>query len=176
MLRKLIITILLIGTFGLYAKVNEKNILFTIRFGQGGFSDSRSDIDKLGGGQLAFDLKLARFPLALSLSGESYTNGPDPTHSYEIADMKVLNLIYMKKVSHRINLFSGGGICWLEVPDNAGGYDNGIGIDAELGINVIVFWKLGLYGMYKYLYANDNGLIDFNEHIGMLGITFNFGL
>ncbi len=30
---------------------------FTIRFGQGGFSDNRSPVGQLGGGQLAFDIK-----------------------------------------------------------------------------------------------------------------------
>ena len=50
----------------------------------------------------------------------------------------------------------------------------------EAGINVRAFWKIGFYGMYKYLYANKevNNLevIDFNEHIFMLGITFSFSL
>jgi hypothetical protein len=172
----LLLVLLLLASVNSFAQESDKRVYFTIRSGQGGFTDARSDIDKLGGGQLTLDVRLAKYPLALSLSEEYYTNSPDPTHSYEIASMAVLNLLYMKKLSRRINLFSGGGICLLEVPDNESGYENGFGIDAELGINVIVFWKLGLYGMYKYLYANDNGLIDFNEHIGMLGITFNFGL
>ena len=172
----LILVLLLSLSVNSFANDSDKREYFTIRSGQGGFNDARSDIDKLGDGQLTLDVRLAKYPLTISLSGEYYTNSPDPTHSYEIADMSVLNLLYMKKISRRVNIFSGGGICWLEVPDDAGGYENGIGLDAELGINVIVFWKLGLYGLYKYLYASDSGIIDFNEHIGMVGITFNFGL
>ena len=172
----LFLVMLLLSSVTSFAEESDKHVYFTIRSGQGGFTDARSDIGNLGGGQLTLDVRLTKYPLALSLSGEYYTNSPDPTHSYEIASMAVLNLLYMKKLSRRVNLFSGGGICLLKVPDNAGGYENGFGIDAELGINVIVFWKLGIYGMYRYLYANDDGIIDFNEHIGMLGITFNFGV
>ena len=69
----------------------EKTIYFTLRLGQGGFKDGRSPIGKLGGGQLALDMKPDKFPLALSLSLEYYTNSPNPTHSYEIADDGQMN-------------------------------------------------------------------------------------
>lgn len=50
----------------------------------------------------------------------------------------------------------------------------------EGGINIKAFWKIGFYGIYKYLYAkkevNNVNVIDFSEHIILLGITFNFSL
>jgi hypothetical protein len=49
----------------------------------------------------------------------------------------------------------------------------------EGGINVRAFWKIGFYGVGKVLYAkrtiNNIKIIDFNERIVLLGITFNFG-
>ena len=52
--------------------------------------------------------------------------------------------------------------------------------DIEGGINVRLFWKIGFYGIGKYLYAqkknNNIKVIDFNEYIVLLGFTFNFGL
>ena len=70
----------------------EKNIHFTLRLGQGGFKDDRSLTGKLGGGQLALDIKPIMFPIAISVSNEYYTNSANPTHSYEIASVKsILN-------------------------------------------------------------------------------------
>ena len=41
---------------------SQEKIDFTIRLGQGGFTDDRSPIGKLGGGQLALDLKPINIP------------------------------------------------------------------------------------------------------------------
>ena len=160
----------------------EKKVNFTIRMGQGGFKDARSDIDKLGGGQVALDIKLTKYPIAISFSGEYYTNSADPTHSYEIAGLFAVNLLYMKRPfkTERVNFFAGGGLGSLDVPkDGSDAMEKGIVYNLEGGINVRTFWKIGFYGIYKYLYANkevDNvEVIDFNEHIVLLGITFNFG-
>ena len=165
------------------ATSKEKKVNFTIRIGQGGFSDDRSDIGQLGGGQIALDIKLTKYPIAISLFTEYYTNGPDPTHSYEIANLDAVNLLYMTKPfkTERINLFAGGGLGRLEVPkDGSDAMEKGIMYNLEGGINVRAFWKIGFYGIYKYLYANKEvnnvEVIDFSEHIAMLGITFNFSL
>ena len=100
------------------APIEEKKIYFIIRTGQGGFNDNRSPIGKLGGGQLTLDIKPARFPIGISISGEYYTNSADPTHSYEIAGLTSVNLLFMTKLFRidRANLFIGGGIGELEVP------------------------------------------------------------
>jgi len=91
----------------------------------------------------------------------------------------------MTKLSktERINLFAGGGIGGLEVPkgvDEPGTMERGILYNIEGGINIIAFWKIGFYGIYKYLYAEkeiDNvKVIDFSEHILLLGLTFNLSL
>jgi len=158
---------------------------FTIRFGQGGFTDDRSPINKLGGGQIALDVKPTNVPLALSITGEYYTNDPDPDQPYEIGDLTAFNLLYMPKFLEyeRINPFIGGGMGWLKVADDDPETEKmhrGTVYNIEAGINVLAFWKIGFYGMYKYLYANkeidSQKVIDFNEHIFMVGITFNFSL
>ena len=163
----------------------KKAVYFTIRLGQGGFKDDRSPISKLGGGQLTLDIKPLKYPIALSISNEYYTNGPDPTHSYEIAGLTAVNLLYMTKLfkSERTNFFIGGGIGGLEVPkgeDEPDEMERGMLYNMEAGINVRVFWKIGLYGIGKYLYAmkevNNTKVINFSEWIVLLGITFNFGL
>jgi len=163
----------------------EKVVDFTIRLGQGGFRDDRSPIGKLGGGQLTLDIKPRKYPVAISISGEYYTNSADPTHSYEIADLTVINILYMAKLlkSERANVFLGGGIGRLEVPKGENEPDavvKGTMYDIEAGINYRLFWKIGFYGIGKYLYAqkknNSIKAIDFNELIVLLGFTFNFGL
>ena len=163
----------------------KKKVYFTFRYGQGGFRDDRSPIGKLGGGQLTLDIKPAKLPIALSISSEYYTNSADPTHSYEIAGLLAINTLYMPKLfkSERTNIFLGGGIGWLIVPkgeNEPDALEKGFLYNLEGGINVRAFWKIGFYGVGKYLYAQKttNGIkrIDFNEGIVLLGITFNFGL
>ena len=161
----------------------EKKVQFTIRMGQGGFNDSRSSIGKLGGGQITIDIKPAKYPIAISISNEYYTNSADPTNSYEIASLIAVNLLYMTQIlnNDRIKLFAGGGIGGLEVPkglEDSNSMEKGIMYNLEVGVNVQAFWKIGFYGLYKYLYAdkesNNVKVIDFSEHIVLLGITFNF--
>jgi len=163
----------------------EKKVNFTVRIGQGGFNDERSPIDKLGGGQLTLDIKPQTLPIAISISNEYYTNSADPTHSYEIANLTSINVLYMKKLNKypRTNVFLGGGIGRLEVPKGEKEPDamtRGNMYNLESGINVRLFWKVGFYGIYKYLHArkNDNGVyaIDFNEHVALFGFTINFSL
>ena len=163
----------------------KKKAYFTIRLGQGGFKDDRSPIGKLGGGQLTLDIKLSKYPIALSISNEYYTNSANPTHSYEIAGLLSVNLLYMTKLfkSDRTNFFIGGGIGGLEVPkgeDKPDEMERGMLYNMEAGVNVRVFWKIGLYGIGKYLYAmkevKDKKVINFSEWIVLLGITFNLGL
>lgn len=85
--------------------------------------------------------------------------------------------------TERGNLFAGGGIGGLEVPkgvDEPDAMERGSLYNIEGGINIRAFWKIGFYGIYKYLYAkkeiNNVKVIDFSEHIVLLGITFNFSL
>lgn len=163
---------------------SEPILDFTLRLGQGGFKDGRSPLGKLGGGQLALDIKPHRYPVALSLSGEYYTNSPDPSHPYEIVDMSVVNLLYMTQIfdSERTTFFLGGGIGRLEVPkgEMVSGTVSGTVYNLEAGLRVRLFWRLGIYGIGKYLYANktkdSKDVIDFNEGIVLLGLTLNFSL
>jgi len=163
----------------------EGKIYFTLRLGQGGFTDDRSPLGKLGGGQLTLDIKPRKIPIAISISNEYYTNSADPTHSYEIAGLIAVNFLYMTKLfkNERVNFFVGGGLGGLDVPkgeDEPDAMERGILYNIEGGINIRAFWKIGFYGIYKYLYAKKEiknvKVIDFNEHIILLGITFNFSL
>lgn len=157
---------------------SEKKVYFTIRYGQGGFSDTRSPIGKLGGGQLAIDIKPSKLPLAISISNEAYTNSNDPTEPYEISGLVLVNCLYSDYFfkNNRLNVFAGAGLGGLKVPQGINASTKAMLFDVEAGINTLLFWKIGLYGTYKYLYANNGNVINFSEHIVLVGITFNFGL
>jgi len=178
--------ICILGTFS-----NRQAADITIRWGQGGFTDDRSPIGKLGG-QLTLDIKPTEFPLAFSISGEYYTNSPAATHPYEIADLTSFNMLYMTKPfkNKNANVFMGGGAGWLKVPngkivqiegrDEPEAMEKGIMYNLEAGINIRIFRKMGFYGICKHLYArkekNNIKVIDFSERIVLLGFTFNFTL
>jgi hypothetical protein len=163
----------------------EKTLYFTLRLGQGGFKDGRSPIGKLGGGQLALDIKPGNHPIAFSITGEYYTNSPNPTHPYEIAELSAVNLLYMTPLfnSKRANIFMGGGFGRLTVPKGEEYPDamvRGILYNLEGGINMRLFGPIGFYGTSKYLYAqkktNNRKVIDFSEGIILLGFTINFSI
>lgn len=158
---------------------------FTVRMGQGGFTDDRSPLGKLGGGQVTLDVYPRGWPVGVSLITEYYTNGPSPTHSYEISNLIVLNLMYRRELFgvDRLRYFLAGGAGWLEVPlgeENPEEYVSTDVYNLEAGVEVHAFWKIGFYGIGKYLHAHkvvdDIAVIDFNEGIILLGITFNFSL
>ena len=167
------------------SKLDEKFMLISIRYGQGGFNDSRSPLNKLGGGQLALDFIHLKTNLALSISGEYYTNSADPTHSYEISGLTCVNLLYIPwgHQSKRYYAFCGGGIGQLEVPKSEVDpekTEKAMMFNLEAGMNYTLLWKFGFYGVGKYLYSqkkvNGEKFIDFSEFIFMIGITINFGI
>lgn len=157
---------------------------FSVRIGQGGFRDNRSEIGKLGGGQVTFDIQPVKLPITISLSSEYYTNSPDPTHAYEISNMYVLQTFYtyQSRRFDRVKLFAGGGLGYLEVPEEGNSENSyqGFSFNAEAGINVRAFWRIGVYGIARYLFASktvdSNRVIDFNEAIGMLGLSYRFSI
>ena len=116
---------------------------------------------------------------------EYYTNCPDPSHSYEIANLNALNILYLPGFfkNEKLNPFIGAGIGILEVPVDGSEpteMETGWVYNLEVGINYRAFRHIGFYGIGKYLYANKKStgltVIDFNEFIVFLGITANFGL
>ncbi len=160
-----------------------KNADFTARWGQGGFRDSRAEDDKVGGGQWALDVARCGSPLAFTLSSEFYTKGPvsDAEHSYEITDMYALSLLYTEPLPgfERTNYFLSAGIGRLKVPDQ------GSKVDSELfNLGAGLHWKrfehFGFYALLKYLYAQEDAggetVIDFNETILLLGVSYRFSL
>lgn len=161
----------------------KETVEFTIRFGQGGFNDSRSPINKLGGDQLALDIRPKAIPIALSISSEFYTNSPDPTHNYEISSLVCVNILYTGQVFDikRLTYFIGGGSGWIEVPrgeNYPSKTENTIMYDLEAGINMIIFSRLGIYATAKHLIAhktvNNVKVIDFDENIVLLGFSYRF--
>ena len=129
------------------------------------------------------DVKPAMLPVALSYTAEYYTNSADPSHSYEISGMYAFNLLYMDNFFdwERVKVFAGGGIGGLEVPiDGTDDVEKGTVYNLEAGLNFRFFWKFGVYGIYKYLYAqkemSGENLIDFSEHIVLVGLSFSISL
>ena len=169
--------------------VNEKpeswfnNINFTVRWGAGGFNDSRSPVGQLGGDQFALDIRLKELPVSVLLSGEFYTNSPEPTHQYEIADLWAVNILYHTDFpySAKVSLFMGGGIGGLGVPESESNPNTLIKnnlINAEFGAYLRPYNKFGFYGLLKYLYSertiNSVRVIDFDESIFLIGIIYDF--
>ena len=163
----------------------DKKIDFTIRFGQGGFKDDRSQVGDLGGGQFSVDIKSNNFPVALSFSSESYTNSRYPSQPYEIQSLYSVNLIYMEQLFNytKTDYFLGAGLGRLKVPrgDKYPGVKVSGGLyNLEAGIHVKTFERFGFYGVAKYLHAqrdvDQTKVIDFNETIVILGLTYRFSL
>lgn len=185
----LLAALVLLPWSNLYALQTSKDIsvlnktLITLRYGEGGFRDGRSELNQLGGSQLALDVRPGRHPFMLSLSAESYTNSPEPTHPYEISGMLALNLSYVSRFfnSSKADYFIGGGVGRLKVPKGAalpGAYAKSRLFDVQAGVQLRPYPHVGFYGVYKFLYANkyvDNiKLIDFREHVILLGISYSF--
>ncbi len=153
----------------------------TLRLGQGGLIDKRAPDGKLGGGQLALDIKLDKVPIAFSISSEYHTKGPDPTAPYEIGGLVAVNALYLVPLfKNKVDIYLGGGLGGLYVPkiDNHDEVERGILLNSAAGMNFKAFWKVGFYVEGKYIYAsktvNDIKVIDFSDFGFMVGISFNF--
>ena len=156
----------------------EKKFNLTIKCGQGGFSDDRSPLGILGGGQLALDIRPRGIPISFSISNEHYTNSNEPTEPFEISGLVAVNCYYSNYLfkNDKLNVFAGGGLGRLAVQEGINTEVKTNLFDIEAGLNAKLMWKFGLYASYKYLYANDKDLINFSEHIILIGISFNFSL
>lgn len=173
--------------FGLNTRSQQKtnNFDFTIRYGQGGFSDSRSEENKLGGGEITLDIRPRNSNLAISIATEFYTNGPEPTHYYEIPFIYSANILYFlpSNWSEKTDLFFGGGIGRLGVPDELNNPEKSIVDNAynlQAAIHYKAFRRFGFYAVTKYLTAHKSidgvKIIDFDEYILLLGISYRFSL
>ncbi len=175
----LFVSVLLLSPALLYGEsLAPSGVDFTLRMGQGGFHDDRSPIGKLGGGQVALDVCPRAWPIGVSIFTECYTNSANPTHSYEIADLVALNLLFTRPLFgiNRVRYFLGAGAGWVQVPigeDDPDEYAYTDHYNLEAGVNVIAFWKIGLYGVVKYINAHKSNVIDFDETVVMLGVTLN---
>lgn len=154
---------------------------FIIRWGQGGFRDSRSPDGDVGGGQFALDIIPCDWPFAFTLSSEYYTRSPDPTENFEISKLYALSLLYDAPLQkfEKTDYFLAAGIGRLKVPDSGTRVDGDL-VNLEVGLHWKRFDRFGFYGSLKYLYAQESTggrkIIDFSETIFMLGVTYRFAL
>ena len=191
MLKFLITFALLILSVPLFAEQadndvsKEDNFDYTVRYGQGGFSDSRSPDGKVGGGQIAFDIRLKDLPFSILISSEFYTKSPDPTNNYEISNFDSINLLYNTDFPfiENTSLFFGGGIGRLSAPEgpaNPGSKVSTEALNLELGLYLRPYEQFGFYAVLKNIQAdrriNDIKIIDFNESIFLIGISYDFNL
>ncbi|MBA7668286.1 hypothetical protein ES703_76396 [subsurface metagenome] len=152
-----------------------------MRLGQGGFRDNRSPIGVLGGGEVALDIKLGKRPFAVSISQEYYTNDPVADSCYEIGSLFAVNVFYMRPIFRKwkSNVWLGGGIGTLAVGAGPNAMEKGILFDLVGGINIKLFWKIGIYATGKYIYSskttNNVKVIDFSDFPVLVGISLNFG-
>lgn len=156
---------------------------YTIRYGLGGFNESRSPSGKLGGDEIAFDINSTSYPLSLSISTEFYTNSADPTHSYEISDIFSISLFYKDEIfeSDKMTFFAGGGVGKLKVPVSEITPSKHYKADSlTLGAGLLYRFKgdFGVYGSIKHLFSereiNNIKVIDFDETIVLVGISYDF--
>jgi len=189
----LVLTALLLGMMSFYGGVanaaecsNEYSNAdsrtdFIIRWGQGGFRDSRSPDGNVGGGQFALDIIPCDLPFSLTLSSEYYSRSQDPTENFEISNLYALNLLYGAPLHgfEKTDYFVAAGIGRLKVPDLGTKVDGDL-VNLEAGLHWKRFERFGFYGSLKYLSAHKNidgrEVIDFNEVIFMLGVTYRFTL
>lgn len=162
---------------------NCENLDLVVRWGMGGFRDSRAEDGKLGGDQLALDVGRCGSPIAFTLSSEFYTKGPvsKASHSYEITDMYSFNIQYTEPLPgfERTDYFFSAGIGRLKVPYLGGSVDSEL-LNLGAGLHWKRFERFGFFVLLKYLYAQedvgDETVIDFNETIMLLGISYRFSL
>lgn len=163
-------------------KLGKRIFDVAFRLGQGGFRDNRAEDGKLGGGQLVLDVKLDKLPIVISIAQEYYKKSPDAIHPYEIEGLFLANLFYTRRLfkKWKSNVFLGGGAGIVYVPKGETEPDvneRGIMYDLEGGINIKAFWKIGIYGVGKYIYSkktkNNVNVIDFSNAAVLLGISFN---
>ncbi len=177
--------VVVIALLSLGAFCDAQAVDVTLRLlSQGGFRDHRASDGIVGGGQLALDVKMDERPIAISISYEYYTKSPDPTFPYEIAGLVVTNVLYKAPVIRerwKSDVWLGGGVGVLYVPrvDGPDARERGILFDLVGGINIKIFWKVGLYVEGKYIYSSkttDNiKVIDFSDFPVLVGFSLNFG-
>ncbi len=164
---------------------NETNpaLKYSIRYGIGGFSESRSPEGALGGGQIAFDVHLTDLPLSFSISQESYTNSSDPTHPYEIARSISASVFYYNDLNNmdKVSYFLGLGAGKLNVPRSETSpkpYVSDSYINIASRIHYKISTHFNLYALIKHLSAeksvNNVKIIDYNDTIFLFGIGYDF--
>lgn len=162
---------------------NRSPITYSVRYGMGGFSESRSTEGSLGGGEIAFDIHLEHLPLSFSISQESYTNSSEPTHSYEIARMVSASVFYTDIINNmdKVRYFLGIGTGKINVPRSETSPKPYVS-DSYINISSRIHYQLSthfsLYAMLKHLSAdksvNSVNIIDFNDTIFLFGLGYDF--
>jgi len=179
-MKKFLVVAFAIISLGAFS--SAQGVEVTLRLGQGGLREDRAPDSVLGGGQLAVDVKLGEHPIAISVSQEYHKKDPIADSSYEIGSLVAINVLYMTQlIKERANVFLGGGIGGLSAPriGDPEIMERGFLFDLVGGVNVKLFWKIGVYIEGKYIYCkktiNDIKVIDFSNPGALLGISLNFG-
>jgi len=182
-MKKFLVVAVTLMSLGVFSSAQAVDVTLRL-LSQGGFRDHRAEDGIVGGGQLGLDVKMAELPIAISVTYEYYTKSPDPIFPYEIAGLVVANALYMRPAARgwwKSNVWLGGGIGTLSVPKLGvpDAMERGILFDLVGGINVRLFWKMGLYIEGKYIYSSkttdDIKVIDFSDFPVLVGISLNFG-
>jgi len=181
-MKKLLSVVIVVLSLMVFSSAHAVDLTF--RLSQGGLRDDRAPDGILGGGQVALDVKLGNLPIVVSIASEYYKKGPIAIHPYEIHGLVVVYVLYTAPLLRKwkSNYYLGGGIGRLEVPkdnENSNAMESGIVFDAAAGINVKVFWKIGIYVEGKYIYSsktiNNIKVIDFSDVGLLVGISLNLG-
>ena len=158
---------------------------YSVRYGMGGFSESRSPEGVLGGGQVAFDIHLTHLPLSFSISQESYANRADPKYPYEIARMVNANVFYYDNFNSldKFSYFLGLGAGKISVPRSETSpkpYVSDSYINIASRIHYKISTHFSLYLLVKHLAAdksvNNVDVINYNDTIMLFGLGYNFQL
>lgn len=165
------------------AQSNSNSLRYSVRYGMGGFSESRSPEGSLGGGEIAFDIHLTKLPLSFSVSQESYTNSANPTHPYEIPRMTTASVFYYDRLnnSEKISYFVGAGAGKINVPQSEltpKPYVSGSYINIASRVHYQIGQHFSLYAHIKHLSAdravNNIKVIDYNDTVFLFGLGYNF--
>lgn len=176
-MKRYVIIILIINVL-----LNVHAFNFDVRISiMGGLVDERAPDKKLGGGQIAFDAKYEKIPLAFSISLEYHKKSPDAINPYEIESLIAFNALYHTSIfKDRANIYIGGGPGVLYVPkiNNPDVNERGILLNSVATINYNAFWKIGFYFEGKYIFAsksvNNTKVIDFSDIGFFIGLSLNF--
>lgn len=166
--------------FSFFVKEEVYAVALTFRLGMAGVVYDKAPEDKLGGGQLAFDVKPFKNPLTFNLSWEDYKKDPVADSTYEISSFIVFHTLFMKEFREGSLMgYLGGGVGMIRTPEDSDpATDNTVSAIASSGIAGLNLKLAGVFGIYvegKYIKViKGMNYIDLNNFGFAGGISINF--